>query len=89
MAKQITWIRKPGGSKNPATHITEVGGPGWSRSASDAIHDILNQRESYFVFEGGQTAWVGVGTHEGYYYLRTQSDGTPLDNLLSLTNLDG
>jgi len=89
MSKQITWIKKPGGSKNPATHITEVGGSGWSRSAVEAINDILNHRESYYVAAGGQSVWVGVGIHEGHYYLRTQNDGTPLDNLLSLTNLDG
>ena len=87
MARQITWIKKPSGSYNPSTRILEVGGSNWSRLATDVIRDILNQRESYFVSAGGQSVWVGVGIHNGNYYLRTHSDDTPLDNLLSLTNV--
>jgi hypothetical protein len=87
MARQITWIKKPNGSHNPSTRILEVGGIGWSRLATDVINDILNGRESYFVSAGGQSVWVEVGTHNGNYYLRTKSDGTPIDNLLSLTNV--
>jgi hypothetical protein len=89
MSRQITWIKKPGGSHNPATHITEVGGANWSRLAKDVIEDIRLNRESYFVSVNGVSVEVGIGVHNGYYYLRTRSDGTPLDNLLSLANLDG
>jgi len=87
MSKQITWIKKPGGSHNPATHITEVGGTGWSRLTADAVSDIRNNPESYFVSAGGTSVWVGFSVREGRYYLHTLPDGTPLDNLLSLTNL--
>lgn len=87
MARQITWINKPGGSHNPSTHIIQVGGSGWNRSSADVINDILNNRESYIVSVGNQTVGVEVGIHNGHYYLRTRSDGTPLDNLLSLTNV--
>jgi hypothetical protein len=87
MARQITWIKKPGGSHNPATHIAEVGGSGWAKLARDVIYDIINNRESYFVSVNGISVSVGIGIHNGYYYLRTHSDGTPLDNLLSLTNV--
>jgi len=87
MSKQITWIKKPSGSHDPSTRILEVGGKGWSRLATDVINDILNNGESYFVSAGGQSVWVEVGIHNGNYYLRTRSDGTPIDNLLSLTNI--
>lgn len=87
MAKQISWINKPGGSHNPATHIIQVGGAGWSSSATDVINDIRFNRESYYVSVNGLSVTVGIGVHNGYYYLRTHSDGTPLDNLLSLRNV--
>jgi hypothetical protein len=87
MARQITWIKKPSGSHNTATRILEVGGSGWSRLATDVISDIANGRDSYFVSVGSQSVWVELGIHNGNYYLRTHSDGTPLDNLLSLTNV--
>jgi hypothetical protein len=89
MARQITWIRKPGGSYNPGTHITEVGGTNWSRSVEDAVKDIKADEHAYYVATGAGTAWVSYGVRNGHYYLHTVPDGTALDNLLSLTNLDG
>ncbi len=88
MSYQITWIKKPNGSHNPHTRIEEVGGPGWSKKATEVISDILNSRNSYYVSVSGVSVDVEVGIHEGRYYLRTRSDGTPLDNLLSLENRD-
>lgn len=88
MRYQITWIRKPSGSHNPHTRIEAVGGPGWSKSATTVINEILQNQNSYFVAVGSREADVEVGIHEGYYYLRTRSDGTPIDNLLSQPNRD-
>lgn len=87
MSLQITFINKPGGSHNPAARITQVGGAGWWKWSSEVIADILNDRETYIVSQAGITVGVGIGIHNGYYYLRTRSDGTPIDNLLSLTNI--
>ena len=84
---QITWINKPGGSQSPTHHIIEVGGANWRLQANDAINNILGNRESYFVSHGGATAYVGATPRNGHYYLHTIPDGTPLDNLLSLTNI--
>lgn len=87
MIREITWINKPGGSHNPSTHIIEVGGYGWRRSAIDVINDILNGRDIYTVSVNGQSVVVELGIRLGRYYLRTRTDGTPLDNLLSLRNV--
>jgi hypothetical protein len=87
MNQQITWINKPGGSKNPSTHIIGVGGVNWSQSARDAVNNILNNTGSYFVSNANGTVAVGLGTLNGFYYLKTIPDGTPLDNLLSLPNI--
>ena len=72
MAKQITWIKKPGGSHNPNTHITEVGGTGWSRLTADAVRDVLADAHAYYVATSAGSVWVGYGVRNGYYYLRTE-----------------
>jgi hypothetical protein len=82
----INWIDKPGGSNNPHTHIRRVGGSGWGKYSSTVITDINMNLNTYHVNHGG-TVQVGVGVRNGAYYLRTKSDGTPLDNLLSLSNI--
>ena len=87
MAREITWIEKPGGSQNPHTHIISVGGAGWGDTAEHVINAIRSSLESYYVFHQGRSVWVEVGHRGVTPYLRTQSDGTPLDNLLSLVNV--
>jgi len=87
MARQITWIKKPGGSHNPSTHITEVGGNGWSRLTAAAVNDIRLDSHSYYVATNGVSVWVSYSVRNGRHYLHTLPDSTPLDNLLSLTNL--
>jgi hypothetical protein len=82
----ITWIDKPGGSNNPHTRIRRVGGSGWEKTAQTVIADIKNGINTYVVNHNG---WVYVtwGVREGVEYLKTKNDGTPLDNLLALTNV--
>lgn len=82
----ITWIDKPGGSKNPHTRIRRIGGYGWEKTAQTAIAEIKNSINTYVVDHGGWVL-VTVGVREGVEYLKTKNDGTPLDNLLSLTNV--
>lgn len=84
---RITWINKPGGSHNPNTHIIEVGGDGWRKSAKDVVNDIESNLQVYIVHTGAALVGVEVGIRNGFYYLKTRPDGTPLDNLLSLTNI--
>lgn len=87
---KVTWIDKPGGSNNPNTRIERVGGSypkEWYASAQDVIRWILNEDYKFYVEQHGQHSWVEVGSRNNIPYLRTVSDQTPLDNLLSLTNV--
>ena len=85
---QVTWIDKPGGSSNPHTHIQRLGGTNWQDTEANVIQAINGQINSYYVIgSDGKSTWVEVDYRNQVPYLRTQSDGTPLDNLLSLRNV--
>lgn len=84
---QITWIDKPGGSQNPRTRIERVGGQDWGDTAQAVISAILGNTHQFFVNNGGTSVAVGVAYRDGIPYLKTNTDGTPLDNLLYLTNV--
>lgn len=84
---QITWIDKPGGSQNPRTRIERVGGSDWGDTATAVINAINNRTHQFFVSNGGSRISVGVSYREGVPYLKTDNDGTPLDNLLYLPNV--
>ena len=87
MAKyQITWIDKPGGSLNPRTHIERVGGPSWADTAEAVIKSIVGGWNEFYV-NNGISVSVGVAYRDRTPYLKTDSDGTPIDNLLYLTNV--
>lgn len=84
---QVTWIDKPGGAHNPNTRIQRLGGPNWENSEAGVISNINRSVDTYFVSVGAGTTDVVVGYRGLTPYLKTKSDGTPLDNLLSLTNV--
>jgi len=84
---QITWIDKPGGSQNSRTRIERVGGPGWADTATAVINAINDHKHQFFISNGGSQISVGVAYRQGIPYLKTDNDGTPLDNLLYLTNI--
>jgi hypothetical protein len=84
---QITWIDKPGGSQNPRTRIERVGGPGWADTAKAVIDSIIGKWNQFYVNNNGLSVSVGVAYRDEVPYLKTDSDGTPLDNLLYLTNV--
>lgn len=64
--------------------IKSIGGSWGKISQQDAIREIKNNTNSYYVLVAGNEVKVEVrsnGTHE---YLRTETDNTTVDNLLSL-----
>lgn len=64
--------------------ITSVGGD-WGRvSSEDAIRHIENGTYTYYVRVNGYDAKVIVAERLGRKYLKTESDTTTVDNLLSL-----
>lgn len=91
MAKnKIEWIDKPGGSHNPQTRIERVGGSlphEWQWPAQKVIDAINNRSHTFYVQVGTEYSDVEVDYRNNVPYLRTESDGTPIDNLLSLGNI--
>ena len=81
---QVTCIRKRGDHYDPHERIEGIGGSGWYKSESEAIGDIENGRNSFYVSVGGRTVRVIVATHNGRKYLKTEADGYRPDNLLAL-----
>ena len=74
---------------DPHERILSIGGVNatgtrWKMSQSDAINAIENGTYSFYVSAAKESAWVIVRTRNGRKYLRTQTDDTKLDNLLSL-----
>ena len=74
---------------NPHERILFIGGAEngerWRRSQQEAINDIETGRYTFYVHVGGYQADVIVAMSQwGHKYLRTTSDTTQKDNLLSL-----
>jgi len=71
-------------------HITHIGGPGgggWKLTEAEAINQIENKTNTFFVLDdlSGKRANVGVVREAGRTpFLRTHADGVWTDNLLSL-----
>ncbi|MBO9658187.1 MAG: DUF3892 domain-containing protein [Chitinophagaceae bacterium] len=71
---------------SPHYRITHVGWPGKKIPAAQAIRNIEQKLESYFVKPPGASHFVDVIVkyREGRPYLTTEADGDKQDNLLSL-----
>lgn len=81
MATQITCIIRDG--SDPDRRIDSVGGPGWTKPEDTVIAEIENGSE-YFVDVNGNRVKVEVRERGTEKYLRTDSDETSENNLLSL-----
>ena len=81
---QVTCIRKRGDHYDPHERIQGIGGSGWYKSEDEAIRDIEDGTNSFYVTVGGRTVAVKVSTHQGRKYLKTEADGYSPDNLLAL-----
>lgn len=86
---QVTCINKRGNHYNPHERIQAIGGGStvlgsWKHSEDEAIRNIENGTNSYFVSVGGRTVNVIVAMHSYRKYLKTEADGYSPDNLLAL-----
>lgn len=83
MATEITCIVPD--SNDPDNRIDSVGGKDWIKSEDVVIVEIDSGAESYFVEIDGARVSVEVRERSnGTKFLRTDSDETTANNLLSL-----
>jgi hypothetical protein len=84
MAKQITCINK-NERNNPYERITHVGGSWGKITQPEAIRQIENRTESFYVHAHGHSVWAVVAVSRfGNKYIKTEPDHDTPDNLLSL-----
>lgn len=64
--------------------ITHLGGSGWHWTRQQVIDSINARTNTFFTFENGKRAEVGIVHGQNGDYLRTHADGQWNDNLLAL-----
>lgn len=62
----------------------ELNGSYWKVPVSEAIHNMEMGFFTYYVSEQGKEVDITIALHNGNKYLKTQSDTTNANNLLSL-----
>lgn len=80
---QVTCINKQP-RQNPHEGITNLGGSGWCWTRQKVVESINAKTNTFYTFEGGKRAEVGVVNGPNGPYVRTHADGQWNDNLLSL-----
>lgn len=83
MSRQVTCITK-GDYQSRENIITHIGGSWGTVSTQEAIRQIENGSESYYVSVSGHRVNVIVSSRNGVKYLKTEGDSDTVDNLLSL-----
>jgi hypothetical protein len=81
---QVTCITKRGDHYDPHERIQGIGGAGWYKTEDQAIAEIEQGTNSFFVNVGGRAVRVVVAVHNGRKYLKTEADGYSPNNLLAL-----
>jgi hypothetical protein len=80
---RITCITPDGGDHD--RRIDAVGGADFYHTIDQAISFIRNGTYRYWTHVGGRSVWVQVAHRpNGVAYLKTENDGFPPNNLLSL-----
>ena len=87
---RVTCIKRDGADAD--RRIDRLGGPqpdgdgNWNQSIDDVINYIRNGTHRFWTSVSGKSVWLQVKQHptSGRYYLTTQGDGFPPNNLLSL-----
>ena len=70
--------------QNPYEGITHLGGDGWKWTRQEVVNSINAGINTFFTFERGQRAEIGVVKGPNGDYLRTYANGQWNDNLLAL-----
>ena len=81
---QVTCIRRDGADTD--RRIDRLGGPSWNDTIDNVIAFIQSGAHRFWTSVNGVSVWVVVRQHptSRRYYLATESDGYPPNNLLSL-----
>lgn len=81
---QVTCIRRDGADID--RRIDRLGGPGWNDTIDNVIAFIQCGAHRFWTSVNGVSVWVVVRQHHTSrrYYLATENDGYPPNNLLSL-----
>ena len=69
---------------NPHEGITHLGGQGWKWTRAEVIQSIRERSNTFYTYENGKRADVGVIDGPNGPYVRTHADGQWNDNLLAL-----
>lgn len=79
MTQQVTRSKK-----DRDGDITGLCGAAWRHTKSQAVANIVADRQAYSVSVGGRTTYVRVGTRKGIDYLTTNADDYGPNNLDNL-----
>jgi hypothetical protein len=70
---------------DPDARVRAIGGEGFYHSAEEAMEAITSRTHQYWTEVGGESLWLEVAHQsDGEPYLKTEKDGFPPKNLLSL-----
>jgi len=83
MSKQVKCINKTN-RQDRHERISHIGGDWGKITESEAIRQVKLDRNAYHVKVGNYDVRVVIATHLGREYLKTESDSSTVDNLLSL-----
>ena len=83
MSKQVTCISKTNRTSRYEA-ISHIGGAWGKHTQKEAIANIKADKNAYHVKVNGNDVKLIVATNNGNEYVKTESDATTVDNLLSL-----
>ena len=83
MIRQVTCVNKARTNKD-LKRISHIGGPWGMITEEEAIWQIRNGIQTYYVKVGMNDITIIVAAHKGQVYLRSERDGIIANNLLGL-----
>lgn len=91
MKRQVTCVCRDPHGLNNCSSIYKLGGPGWSASVDEVVTHVESGLHHYYVIGrfGTRVDLHVVTPQYGKKYVRTDPNGTAMDNLLSLPRCPG